>query len=654
MRETFESSRRLGGGEAARTLARALRYVAPFRGRFAVKALLSVASLGPPLLLPWPIKVQVDHVIEGRPLDPAAYPALVRPFVAPLAGASPGEILLATLLAQLALVLVIGALGSTTTERDQADAQLSAGRDTASTTENDANYGHSRAGGLLGLFEFRWTLRLTQDLNHHYRSRLFERIHALPLPAFQDERIGDALYRVMYDTPAITQTVYRLLLVPLFAPLGIALVAATLQATYGSTLLGWVALGFLPLVFAATLPFAGRVRRLGEESRRAGATAASTVEEGLANVLAVQGLGGRARERARFDRASWGSFGAFRRYVLAWILAIAAALGVGVPLVFAIARYGTDLVIAGTLGAGDFALLVTYFAQLATYAVLLGTLWLRLQGEAAGLARVFFLMDQPGEEDASGAPELAPLQRSLRLEDVHLRYEDGTRALRGVDLELRVGELTALVGPAGAGKTTLAWLVPRFLRATRGRVRFDGRDAAQAPLASLRRQVAFVFQESWLFDASVADNLRLANPRASDTDLRRALRQAGADDVVDALPQGLRTRVGRGGSRLSLGQRQRLALARALLRDAPVLILDEPTAALDPETELRVLAALREAARTRLVLAISHRLAIARAADRVVFLEQGRVVEDGSPGELLARPGGALRRFAELQTGGAA
>jgi ABC-type multidrug transport system fused ATPase/permease subunit len=654
VRETFEERREISDREALRVFGRALRYVGPFRARFAVKAGLTLASLLPPLLLPWPIKMQIDHFIEGRPVDPAAYPFFVQFLVQPLVGAAPETLLLATLGFQLLLVVTIGALGSASNERDHADARISSGRDTATTTENDANYGHSRASGLLGLFEFHWTLRLTQDLNHHYRSRLFERIHSLPMTSFDDERIGDAIYRVMYDTPAITQVVYRLLLVPLYAPIGILLVAGALELSYGDTPAAWLALALLPLVGLGTLPFAALIRRRSQQSRMAGATTAATIEEGMSNVLAVQSLGGRGRERERFERDSWQSFGAYRRYVRAWISAGAGALCVGLPLIAWTARRGIDRVIDGSLTPGDFALLIVYFTQVATYAVTLALLWLQIQGNAAGLHRVFFLMDLPGEDEGEGAPDAPRLRRELRLEQVGFRYEDGTWALRGVDLTARVGEVTALVGPAGAGKTTLAYLVPRFLRPSRGRVLFDGVDVGGARLASVRSQVAFVFQESQLFDASVEENIRIGNPQASDAEVRRAARVAGADAFIRELPQGYRTRLGRAGGKLSVGQKQRLAIARALLRDAPILILDEPTSALDPETEQQLLASLREAARARLVIVVAHRLSTVRDAHQILFLEGGRVVERGTHAELMARSGGAYRRFVSIQTRGAA
>jgi ABC-type multidrug transport system fused ATPase/permease subunit len=643
--------------QALGLFAKGLRYVRPFRLRFAVKAGLAIASLAPMLLLPWPIKVLIDHVIEGRPLRESleAYPFFLRPLLEPLAEVSSNELLAWTIAFQAVLLVLVGALGTTARERDETEAYLESGQDTATRTENAANYGHSFAGGLFGLFEFRWTIRLTQALNHHYRSSLFERVQALPMPAFDDERVGDAVYRLMYDTPSITNTCYRILLTPVVSLVGILLTAAMLRLVVGEhSAIVFVALAFAPGALLVTYPFAAALRRRGERSRRAGAVTTSTLEEGVTHVLAVQSLGGHARQRSQFHRDSWSSFTRYRALVLVGMAAFVAALVPAALLVRWAFLYVADLVISGQITRGDFTLLFTYFALIFGYSVGLGSLWIALQESAPGLHRVFFLMGLPSEEDPVGALLLPAVRHGVRIEGAHFRYDDGTEALRGVDFEARVGEVTALVGPVGAGKTTLAYLIPRFLSPRLGRVAIDGTDIATVSRASLRSKVAFVFQETLLFDGTVFENIRLGRADAPEADVYRAARSAGADAFIRSLPQGYATPLGRGGAKLSVGQKQRIAIARALLLDAPILILDEPTSALDPESERHLVRALREAARSRLVLVIAHRLSTVREADQIVFLDGGRVVERGRHDELIARPGSPYRRFVELQTLGAA
>jgi ABC-type multidrug transport system fused ATPase/permease subunit len=648
-----EESGELSSLQTLRTLARSARYLRPFGRRFAVKLVLLLVSLLPLLVLPWPVKILVDHVVMRVPLDAplTPYPAWVAPAVGLLAGLGPAQIVLAVVGVQLALVLLVGGVGTGGAERDQADAYLSGGHDQATRTENEANAGFSLTSGVLGLIDFRYTLRLTQDLNHHYRAALFERIQALPMAAFDDERIGDAVFRVMYDTPSITNSVYRMVLTPVGALVLAAITILALQSIFGAhpTIVA-CAVALLLVALVATLPFAAALRRRSSRSRKAGATTTSSLEEGLTNILAVQSLGGEGRERSRFDADSWRSFSRFREQLALGMGVALAAFVPGMAVVAYAFYYVSDLVIEGQISLGDFGLLFSYFLVLTFACVEVGALWVRVQESAAGLDRVFFLMDLPGESDAPGAQPLPPLRESLRVERASYRYPDGAEALHEVDFEARPGELVALVGPAGAGKTTLAYLVPRFLAPSSGRVLFDGSDAATATLASIRSQVAFVFQETLLFDASVEENIRLGQPAASDAEVREAATIAGADEFVRRLPEGYRTPLGRGGGKLSVGQRQRLSIARALVRRAPVLVLDEPTSALDPGTEERLVRALREASRERVVIVVAHRLSTIRAADQILFLDEGRILERGRHADLMARPGGAYRRFVELQT----
>jgi ABC-type multidrug transport system fused ATPase/permease subunit len=635
---------------ASDALRRVLRYARPFRARFAVKLFLLVTSVLPLILIPWPGKIVIDHVIESAPIDPAVFPFFVRPFAELLVGATPLAILGWTAAVQIALLVLVGAFGASAREQDTADAYLAGGHDTQTRTENEANSGFSLAGGLLGWLDFRYTLRLTQDLNHHYRSSLFERIHALPMTAFDDERIGDAVYRVMIDTPSITTATHRILLTPIGAPTIIAATAAAMGFTVTEAPgLALAALAMIPVALLASAPLAGGMRRRSLASRAAGSVTTSTAEEGLAQVLAVQSLGAGEHQRGHFDRDSWSSFGAYRAVVRTSMAAFLLGFVPGSVVVGWAIMHAADLVITGAMSRGDFLVVFTYFVQAAIAAITLGALWFDLQAASAGLERVFFLMDQPCEQDAPDARPLAALRRGIRFDGVGYRYPDGTRALGEVSFEARVGELTAIVGPAGSGKTTLAHLAARFLEPTAGRVLYDGRDARSLTLDSLRAGVSYVFQETFLFDGTIEDNLRLAAPDATEAELHAALATARAAEFVERLPDGLRTRVGRGGSQLSVGQRQRLAIARALVRDAKVLILDEPTSALDPDTEAALVQSLQDAGRDRLVMIVAHRLSTIRAADQILFLADGELVESGTHAELLARPGSAYRRFVEMQ-----
>ncbi|MDE0178972.1 MAG: ATP-binding cassette domain-containing protein, partial [Gammaproteobacteria bacterium] len=273
----------------------------------------------------------------------------------------------------------------------------------------------------------------------------------------------------------------------------------------------------------------------------------------------------------------------------------------------------------------------------------------RIQHNIPGVRRVFFLMDLPGEPYTTGR-RIERIRDGFEMRGVGLVYPDGRRALSHIDLNARVGDIIALVGPTGAGKTTLAHLLPAFHAPTEGTLTIDGVDVSRISVASLRSQVAYVFQETQLFSDSILDNIRYAKHDAMLPEVERVARIAGAHDFIAGLPDGYNTRLGTVTSKLSVGQKQRIAIARGLLQDASILILDEPTSALDPETESYLVDALEEAAKKKLVVVIAHRLSTVARADRVVFLEAGRIVEQGPPKDLLSNPNGRYRTFVELQS----
>jgi subfamily B ATP-binding cassette protein MsbA len=249
--------------------------------------------------------------------------------------------------------------------------------------------------------------------------------------------------------------------------------------------------------------------------------------------------------------------------------------------------------------------------------------------------------------DRPGATPLGPFEREVRFEGVSFAYPGGPDVLTNVDLSVPRGSVTALVGPSGAGKTTLANLLPRFMDVTAGRIAIDGTDVRDVTLSSLREAMALVTQEVVLFDDTVRRNVAYGRERVPEERVRAALEAANAVEFVEALPKGFDTRVGEAGGRLSGGQRQRLAIARALLKDPPILILDEATSALDTESERAVQDALERLMAGRTTLVIAHRLSTVRRADQIVVLDRGRIVERGRHAELLAL-GGVYRRLHDL------
>jgi ABC-type multidrug transport system fused ATPase/permease subunit len=251
---------------------------------------------------------------------------------------------------------------------------------------------------------------------------------------------------------------------------------------------------------------------------------------------------------------------------------------------------------------------------------------------------------EPEVQDRSGAVPLPAIAGHIRLENVTFGYETARPVLHDVSLEILSGETVAIVGPTGAGKTTLASLVPRVFDPWSGRILIDGHDARDVLLATLRRQVAFVLQDTFLFPRTVAENIAYGRPEASRADIEAAARAANAHAFIERLPHGYDTRLGERGATLSGGERQRLSIARAFLQNAPILILDEPTAALDAETEAQLLDALRRLIHGRTTIIIAHRFSIIRDADRIVVLEGGRIVESGTHDTLLA----VGKRYAHL------
>ncbi len=660
--------------EALRIFARVVSCFRFFKARIAAKLGFITVELGFRLLVaPWPGKVVVDHVILGMPIGEASgFPAYLAPFVLLLGGMGPVETMVWILLLGVFMVAVFGfttsrgagrsssgaptgasagSSGGATVLMPQGHGTLAQGHDIATQTENQANLGSGLMAGILGVLDFRVHIRLMQSLNHLLRTQVAARLRSLPMTTLDDLRIGDSVFRALYDTTSVSALLHGIALGLWSGVLGVVITLYIMFTYYGNApeviVLGMLA---LPIVFLVVLPFGRPARRRSQASRASGSSTTSSIEEGMSNVLAVQSLGGNAREGQRFRQASEESFRRFRTewfVVLTYQQFFSLALMLGQVLFFIVMA---GRVIEGTFTAGDYFVLTYYFFVLSATFGAWGFMYTEWQRYIAGMRRVFFLMDLPAEKTRDGV-ELPTIVRGVEMKGVGLTYPDGRRALRNVDLEARIGEIIALAGPTGAGKTSLAYMVPAFVQPTEGTVSIDGVDLKDVAVDSLRDQVSYVFQETQLFSDSILENIRYGNRDATEAEVERAARVAGAHEFISALPDGYRTSLGTVTSRLSVGQKQRIAIARGLLRDARILILDEPTSALDPETEARLVDALHEAAKNRLVILIAHRLSTIAQADRIHFLERGEVRESGTHEELMALPDGRYREHVLLQAG---
>jgi len=412
-------------------------------------------------------------------------------------------------------------------------------------------------------------------------------------------------------------------------------------------------LGVLLLVVLPSVWFGRRVRRLSRASQDRVADSSAIAAEVLNAIPVVQGYAAEPREAARFDAATENAFATAKRRVRARatlmgfiIVATSGALLWGL-------YQGTQAVIAGQITAGHLGQTIMYVIMLASSFAVLGEVYGELLRAAGATERLMELLANRSPIAPPAQPLPLPAQAgssALRFEAVTFHYPSRPlqAALADFTLDVRPGETVALVGPSGAGKTTVLQLLQRFYDPQQGHLLLRGVPLTQLALHELRTHMAVVPQEPVIFSASALENIRYGRPEARDAEVQAAARAAFADDFIRALPQGYATFLGERGVRLSGGQRQRIAIARAMLKNAPLLLLDEATSALDAESERMVQAALESAMRDRTTLVIAHRLATVQAADRIVVIDQGRLVEQGTHEELVAA-GGLYARLAALQ-----
>jgi ABC-type multidrug transport system fused ATPase/permease subunit len=563
-------------------------FVAPHRRAILLSLLLLAGTAGIELLKPWPLKLVLDDVVghgdlEGRELS--------------------------ILSVAVALVVAVALLG--------------------------------------GLFDYLLVMLLNRTgrtIVLDLRSAAFDHVQQLSLGFHTRRSTGDVLTRVTGDVKVVRDVLTESIAEVLSSVLLLVGMAAVLF--WLDWQLALVAVGAAPFLVLLLLRYTPRIHEHSREERRREGALASVAHEALGTIRLARVFNREEHARERFAEEGVASLESGVAASLAaerfsWVVEAAAAIATGGVL-----WLGVHRVASGAISVGTLVVFVAYTRSF--FKPLKSTVKqaVKVTRGAARVERVLELLDVDDTvADLPGARPAPRFQGRIEFEDVAFEYEPGRPALSEIDLVLEAGQVTAIVGGTGAGKTTLTSLIARFYDPTGGRVTIDGEDIRAYTLRSLRAQIAVVLQESVLLRASVAENIAYGRPGADRASIVAAARAANAYDFVSALPDGFDTEIGERGETLSGGQRQRIAIARAILRDAPILILDEPLAGLDAESAAAVLEALERLVRGRTVVLVTHQLATAARADKAVVLAGGRMVQQGDPAELV-QVEGSYRRLA--------
>src|SRR5213594_1026784 len=470
------------------------------------------------------------------------------------------------------------------------------------------------------------------------RTDLYAYLQSLSLKYHDVRRSSDLSFRVAYDSQSI-QTIYNKGFTGIFGSV-VTLIgpfAIMVRLDWQLTLLS---LGIVPLIIMAIYFFAHRIRRESTFIQEQESAVLAQAQEGLSSIRMVHAFGREQFEVMQFHQQARQSLQANLRLTLTNVnsaLVISTLMVIGTAAMYYV---GTLHVLAGTLTLGSLLVFSAYLLMLyQPLESLTYTAW-AMEGATAGAKRCFEVLDRQDDVvDSPGAVAISSAQGAIAFEAVNFGYAPDRCVLRNIDLRIDPNQIIGLVGGTGAGKSTLLSLVPRFYDPTTGSIRLDGCDIRQITKKSLRAQIAIVLQDTLLFSTTVRENIAYGRPDATEQEVIEAARRAQADEFICQMSQGYDSPVGERGGHLSVGQRQRIGIARAFLKNAPILLLDEPTSALDPSTEAAIMETIKELMRGRTTLIATHRLATIHNLDQIIVLEHGRIVEQGRGPDLVARGG---------------
>jgi ATP-binding cassette subfamily B protein/subfamily B ATP-binding cassette protein MsbA len=585
---------------------RALRYFRPFLKETILGTVLMLAGIGFNLLKPWPFKVIVDEILTTGKPKPVT--TALRRWLGNLSG--PGMI----------LALCLGMVGI------------------------------YFLSGLLNLITNMIFVRVGLQSLLKLRTELYAYLQALPLKYHDARRSVDSSFRVAYDSQAI-QSIYSkgsFIVSSVVTLVGTLVVMMRIDWT-----LTLVALGILPFVVLAIYSFAKKIRNQSTTIQERESDVLAVAQEGLSSIRMVHAFGREDFEVAQFRTRAANSLEAnmaFTGTQMKSSLIIGTLMALGTAAMYYL---GSIHVLDVRLSLGDLLMLNFYLTTLYTpLEALTYTTW-ALEGAAAGAQRCFEVLDHTDDvKDAPGAKEITATRGELAFEHVDFGYEPSRLILEDIDLDVGSGQTVAFVGGTGAGKSTLLSLAPRFYDPNRGRVLLDGQDLRTLTKKSLRRQISMVLQDTLLFSTTIRENIAYGKPEATEEEIIEAAKRAQAHDFILRMADGYSAQVGERGGHLSVGQRQRLGIARAFLKNAPILLLDEPTSALDPTTEAAIMETIKELMLGRTTLIITHRIATVHDMGKIVVLRNGRIAEVGMGPELVARGGAYAELYHSANLGG--